>query len=299
MPYMAPLQHQILASKHRAMLQRIYRWLAFSHVTAPALPEGPALVLAAHYNGILDGIVYLQGNATLIPVLSSQWHRSALGRWLIPGLALTRAKDGANASGNLATFKAMLHALQAGGRLLFFPEGTSRLGRERLPVQRGAELLLRQIRSKAPDVPIYFAAANYENPTRWRSRVAVAIDGPHRIPDDKTDLNEWVAQGLLRGQDRAYAHTFVPRNPGLQRLRRLVAFVALWPAWPAAMASRWAIVRKADDTNVISLWRILGGVPAALLSLALLTTAAMVGGWGWIAPAAVASTLIGVTLWQS
>lgn len=278
-------------------LQRLYRWLAFSSVQAPALPDGPALVLSAHYNGILDGPVYLKMNGSLVPVLSSQWHRNALGRWLLPGFSLTRRKDTGDAADNLAVFRAMLQALRTGSSLLFFPEGTSRLGVERLPVQRGTVLLLRQMRDKLPDVPVYFAAAHYEHPTEWRSRVKVAFDGPHGVPRD-VELQQWVARGLLRAQNKAYGPAFEPRASVTRFLRGLLAPLALWPIWPAALVARWAIARKADDQNVIALWRILGGLPAALFCLVLWIAGSLLGGAVSLALAAPLSTLIGVSLWQ-
>jgi 1-acyl-sn-glycerol-3-phosphate acyltransferase len=289
-------------SSHAARMTRLYRWLCLDRVAAPTVPAGPGIVLAAHYNGLIDGFTYSALSPHIQGVVSAQWHRSALGRFLLPGIAVTRSKDqreGEGAGGNVAAFKAMLAALHAGEILLFFPEGTSCLGPQRLPVQRGTELLLRLARGELPELPVYFTAANYEALTAWRGRVAIALDGPYRVPEAKAGLSDWVAAGLLRAQDQALARTFPPRPDWLPPLRRGLARLALLPLLPAWLAARWAIRHKADDSNVISLWRMLGGVPAALLCWLAWAGAAMVLGAPWLALAVPVSSLVGVALWIS
>jgi len=286
---------------HTRFVTQLYRWLGFRlALPAPELPARGSVVLAAHYNGLLDGFVYTCLSARMLAVLSAQWHRTALGRLLLPGVAVTRSKDqreGEAAGSNTAAFKTMQSIVREGFPLLYFPEGTSRLGSERLPVQRGTELLLRRIRAEQPEVPVYFAAAHYDNPTRWRSRVALAVDGPHTIPAGKDGLAEWVAAGLLRAQSKAQALPLPACSGGLQLLRRMLAALALLPVLPAFFAARLAIRRCADDTNVISLWRLLGGVPAALLCWLLWAIVALVCSPLWLALAVPLLTLLGVALW--
>ena len=184
-------------ARHTARVTRLYRWLCFGRIqpAATILPDGPAVVLAAHYNGLLDGFVYCALSKHLLAVLSTQWHGSALGRFLLPGVGVVRSKEqekGASATGNTAAFKSMQAIVQAGHPLLFFPEGTSRLGPERLPVQRGTALLLKLAQGVQADMPVYFAAAHYEHPTCWRSRVSLALDGPHQLPAERDAWLEWV-----------------------------------------------------------------------------------------------------------
>lgn len=235
----------------------------------------------------------------LLGVISAQWHRSALGRVLLPAIAVTRGKDrrADEGGGNLGAFKAMLAGLDGNNALLYFPEGTSRLGPERLPVQRGTELLLRMARKEHPALPVYFAAANYEHPTLWRSRVRIALDGPHAIPEGRSGLGDWVTEGLLRAQSKALAQPFPQRPDWLPPLRRTVATLCLLPVAPAGLAARWAIRRKADDSNVISLWRLLGGVPAVLLCWLVWAGFGLATGQTWLALAVPLTTLIGVATW--
>lgn len=278
-------------------MSALYRWLAFDRVDTPVVAKGPAIILAAHYNGLLDGFVYSALSPRMLGVISAQWHRGALGRFLLPAIPVTRAKDEAGGSGNLAAFKAMLAGLAQGSDLLYFPEGTSRLSPERLPIQRGTELLLRMAHKEQPGLPVYFAAANYERPTLWRSRVRIALDGPHAIPESRAGLSDWVAEGLLRAQTNALAQPFPDRPAWLPRLRRALAALLLLPVAPARPASAWAIRRMADDSNVIALWRLLGGVPAVLLCWLAWAIAGLAVGPGWLTLGVPFSTLLGVAVW--
>lgn len=295
------MQTESLA-RRSARLTVLYRWTCFSLLPpVPTLPTGPAVILAAHYNGLLDGFVYSALSRNMLAVTAAQWHRTWLGRLLLPAVSVTRAKDrsrGIHGSSNTAAFRAMESVVQDGRQLLFFPEGTSRLGSERLPVQPGTVLLLSRIRRETPGTPVFFTAISYESPTRWRSRAALATDGPHQIPEDRANLSEWVAQGLLRAQKRALARSFPPRSALWLRTRRLLGGCLLLPVWPAWPASCWAIRRFADDDNVISLWRLLGGIPVALLCLLVWIIVAMLTAQWWLAPAAILSTLAGIWLWQ-
>lgn len=290
-------------ARHSACVSALYRWLGF-HLEhpVPTLPRQGAVVLAAHYNGLLDGFVYMALSRHMLATPSAQWHRTWLGRLLLPGVTIMRAKDrgeGATGASNTAAFKAMQSIVRDGHPLLFFPEGTSRLGRERLPVQAGTALLLSRVRRELPETPVFFTAANYENPTCWRSRVAVAIDGPHLIPEDRDSLVTWVEAGLLRAQENAYALPFPPRVTPLLRLRQLLGTCLLLPVFPVWPATRWAIRRFADDRNVISLWRLLAGAPVVLLCWLAWALAALLLMQWWLIPAVILSTLLGILLWQS
>ena len=308
------MQIEIVA-RHSACVAALYRWLGF-HLerpvpvvpNRPAKAESGAVVLAAHYNGLMDGFVYMALSHQMLATPSAQWHRTWLGRLLIPGVTITRAKDrerdkdkseaGSGAS-NTAAFKTMQSVVRAGHPLLFFPEGTSRLGRERLPVQGGTALLLSRVRRELPDTPVFFTAAHYEQPTLWRSRVAVALDGPHHIPEDRDSLVAWVEAGLLRAQEKAYALPFAARSATLLRLRQLLGTCLLLPVFPVWPATRWAIHRFADDSNVISLWRLLAGAPVVVVCwLAWVLVALLTAQW-WLIPAVILSTLLGILLWQS
>jgi 1-acyl-sn-glycerol-3-phosphate acyltransferase len=280
------------SSGYSSFVLRVYRWLWLGRIASrrPDIPPG-ALVLAAHYNGLVDGFVYGSQLPPARAVVSVQWHRSFLGRVLFPGIAVQRAKDAGKGGDNLHAFRQMTAALAAGDRLLFFPEGTSRLGLARLPIGRGTLLLLKSVRRCSPPPPIFFCAAHYHTPTRWRSHVSLGWIGPLQLPESPAADESWVTEHLLAAQTAAYARPS-PRVVGLTSLGALLAAPYL-PVWAVA---GWLAHRIADDDNVISLWKFLAGVPLTVGALVLYTgVAAGLGLPLWLP---LASLLGGALLWN-
>jgi hypothetical protein len=262
------------SSSYSGFVMRVYRWIWLGRIASarPEIPRG-SLVLAAHYNGLVDGFVYGSQLPPARAIISVQWHRTFLGRMLFPGIAVQRAKDAGKGGDNLHAFRQMTAALAASERLLFFPEGTSRLGPERLPIARGTLLLLKSIRRCNPPPPVFFCAARYHSPTRWRSHVTVGWTGPVTLPGSAADDEPWVTKHLLDAQTAAYAQPS-PRTLGLTPVAAVLAAPYL-PLW--AVVS-WLAHRVADDDNVISLWKFLFGVPLTLLALVLYTAFAPIAG---------------------
>jgi hypothetical protein len=256
---------------HSSFVTAVYRWIWLGRIDGqtPPLPPG-AVVLAAHYNGAVDGFTYGSQLPPFFAVVSMQWHRTPLGRWLVPGIAVQRAKDGSGGGRNLSAFRAIVGRLRAGERLLFFPEGTSQLGLERLPVQPGTLLLFRQLRREAISPAIFFTAARYDQPTLWRSSVALAWVGPLALPASAGDDARFVTDGLLAAQSAACARP-VPRASRTAWLAPVVALPFL-PTW--WLVARLA-ARTADDRNVIALWKFIFGVPLTVLNLLGLTLLAL------------------------
>lgn len=280
------------SSRYSRLVLRLYRWIWLGRVDSdtPSIPPR-AIVFAAHYNGAVDGMAYGSQIPPARGVVSVQWHQHLIGRLMFPGISVQRAKDadkgGAN---NIAAFREMIDCLAEDDRLLFFPEGTSRLGTARLPIGRGTLLLLRRARSLNPPPQVFFCAAHYHDPTRWRSDVSLGWVGPVPMPAPASD-EAWVTANLLEAQTRAYARP-APRRLGLAWLAGTCALPYL-PVW--ALVSGLAH-RTADDDNVIGLWKFLFGVPATALSLLLYTVLAIVLGVPVWLPAA--SLLMGWLLWN-
>lgn len=281
-----------------ALLSRVYRWIWIGriHRGRPLFPPG-SLILAAHYNGAIDGFVYGSQLPPFLGVVSSQWHGSLIGRWLIPGIALVRAKDRGSNNSNAGSFRRMLAALAQGDCLLYFPEGTSQLGLDRLPVRRGTLLLLQQLQSKAPETPIFFAAANYHQPTLWRSSVVLGWIGPITLPRSGGIDESWVSQYLLKAQSMAHA-VDATSNPGRLHRRPNVLGIALaFPYVPVWIATSFLARRIADEDNVIALWKFLLGVPATLIATTLYIAGAFqLGVPAWLP---IASLICGAVLWRS
>lgn len=285
-------------AKWSALLARVYGWIWLRriHPSPPALPRG-SLVLAAHYNGAIDGFVYGSQLPSFLSVVSSQWHRSILGRWLIPGIPLVRAKDRGSGGSNAGSFRRMVAALADGDCLLYFPEGTSRLGTERLPVRRGTLLLLQQLRAKTPQTPIWFAAAHYREPTLWRSSVTLGWVGPLSLPTPSNLDETWVSENLLKAQSIAYASIpSTPSRPPQSRPNGLGIALAC-PYLPVWLAISFLAHRIADEDHVIALWKFLLGVPATVLAAIVYTACAF--HWGVPSWIPLASLVLGTLLWRS
>ncbi len=89
-----------------------------------------------------------------------------------------------------------------------------------------------------------------------------------------------------------------PRNSAPTDLLALMVLAALWLAavlaqFPVIAAAGLAARRMADGSNVVSLWRILAGMPACLLWNSLLLAMGIACGVPWIAPLALALGWIG------
>jgi 1-acyl-sn-glycerol-3-phosphate acyltransferase len=278
-------------SLHSRLVCGCYRriWLGRVASPTPPLPPG-SLVLAGHYNGAVDGFAYGSQIPPFVAVISAQWHRSALGRALLPGISVQRAKDGVSGAANLGAFRAVLGRLRSGDRILFFPEGTSRLGRERLPVQPGTLLLLRQARKAPVPPPVFFASARYDEPQAWRSSVSIGWVGPVGLPGEPALDAEWVASGLMRAQEAADA---MPVPGG--RPHRILAPLAALPYLPVWILVSALARRRADGDNVVALWRFLFGVPLTLAALCIYTLLCGAAGWPLWAP--FASLAAGWLLW--
>jgi 1-acyl-sn-glycerol-3-phosphate acyltransferase len=164
-------------------LYRALARFAFHRVTRSGHPvprSGAVLYVGIHRNGAIDGAVYQQIDAGMAMTLSSQLRRKTWMRAIFDGIELVRAKDrqadGTRVS-NAASFDKCAAHLAHGGRLLFFPEGTSALGARHLPFHPGVARLIYETLQRTPSLTIVPLAAHYEDPTRFQSDVDVLI-GP-------------------------------------------------------------------------------------------------------------------------
>lgn len=165
-----------------------------------AIPTtGSVLFVATHRNGAFDAAAYSQAAPGAVAVVSAQLHRSLLGRWLFPGIAVSRAKDKARGIyvDNTLAIKQCIKQLKGGGRLLIMPEGTSKLGFRHLPFQRGAARILAASITDGVEPVIVPLAVHYEDATIWQSRVEVLI-GPALRPqtNDEKALHHLIVDAL-------------------------------------------------------------------------------------------------------
>jgi len=151
--------------------------------------SGPILYVATHRNGALDAAAYKVAVKNIVPIVSAQLQRSAIGRFLFQGIPVARAKDrerGIQADNALA-MTSSLEVLKNNGQLFVMPEGTSTLGHTHLPFHRGAARIAHAAIEAGVKLTIIPLAVHYEDPTVWQSRVEVLVGNPVQ-PNANADI---------------------------------------------------------------------------------------------------------------
>lgn len=182
-------------------VHRVLYWLArqlcFSRVTVFGLPhtpgDGPVLYVGLHRNGALDAIPYLKAVPGAAYLVSAQLHRSAIGRFLFPGIPVARSKDrdrGIVADNDEGIMRCVRH-LVSGGELFVMPEGTSSLGPRHLPFKPGAAWIAHEVLARGTSLTMVPFAVHYECAWEWQSRVEV-VAGPAFVlkPEDQHSVRE-------------------------------------------------------------------------------------------------------------
>lgn len=177
----------ITANRFHLTFYKAVQFLCFNRIVvrnAERLPTGgPTIHLGLHRNGALDGAVYLRAVPHAAYMLSAQLHRSALGRLLLPGIAVSRQKDRARgiAASNKAAMKRCVDHLADGGQLFIMPEGTSTLGPRHLPFQPGVANIAIEALRRGTAVTLVPLAIHYECAWEWQSRVEIVVGEPFRL----------------------------------------------------------------------------------------------------------------------
>ena len=200
------------------------------------LPDsGPVLYVALHRNGVVDGLAYMRTVPQALPMVSAQWHRSALGRFFFAGIAVARDKDRKRAIAvrnavppgetgtdhNAAALSSCVDHLSHGGELLICPEGTSSLGPQPLPFKSGAARVAQTALQRGIPLKVVALGIFYERAWEWQSRVQVVVGetySPGR--DDNLDVVQNKVCALLL----AVAERF--DSPAAQEQAEALAYAA-------------------------------------------------------------------------
>ncbi|MGB1026568.1 MAG: 1-acyl-sn-glycerol-3-phosphate acyltransferase, partial [Rhodospirillaceae bacterium] len=241
-----------------------------------------------------------------VPVLSTNLHRSWLGKILFPGLSVSRAKDRAqgstNARANLAALERCVETLAANHDVLIFPEGTSALGPVPLPFETGAASLAQRFLKTHSQLTIVPLSVRYDAPWSYGSTAEVLAGPPITVhsadikagQDGKTVLHQQFSEALETLFHRHHfgdADLTIRHRQPWQTVLGLCSLplcaLALLLCAPALLAGFGAGRLLADGPNVISLWRVLIGgpvllfwLPLLLLALGLLTSPLIAAGAG-------------------
>jgi glycerol-3-phosphate O-acyltransferase/dihydroxyacetone phosphate acyltransferase len=161
---------------------RIYTLVLFKNVEVEgsASHDGPRLIVANHFGGLVDAIVvvralgglpYIVAKSTLFNPLPLKLILRALG--VVP---VYRRMDHSDVSKNTSSFDEVAKVLAKGRTVLIFPEGTVTDTQELQKVRTGAaRMALSAIESGVENLAIIPVGITYEDKVSSRSRVLVEV----------------------------------------------------------------------------------------------------------------------------
>ena len=169
---------------------RVYTLVMFKKVavTGPTTADGPRLVVANHFGGLVDAIVvvralgglpHIVAKSTLFKTIPIRWILRALG--VVP---VYRRSDHSDMSKNASSFHEVTKVLAKGRTVLIFPEGTVTDSQELQKVRTGAaRMALNAIDAGVENLEIVPLGITYEDKVASRSRVLVEVGD--RITDEE------------------------------------------------------------------------------------------------------------------
>lgn len=213
------------------------------------LPQhGSTVFVLNHPNGILDPVVLM----AVIGRPVTFWSKSTL--FAVPVLGRIAARFGAEpifrkadlglpggaadaedmGRRNETTFARCIAVLRAGGALALFPEGLTHSEPRLFPMRTGAaRMALRAAREGGWDRSVRVVPVGlwYENNTRFRTAVLVAVGKPFAVNDyaDQYELDARVAVGAVTGRIEESLRRVVLEAENSQ-LFRAIPVVAAWTA---------------------------------------------------------------------
>ncbi|MEA2023545.1 MAG: 1-acyl-sn-glycerol-3-phosphate acyltransferase, partial [Actinomycetota bacterium] len=169
---------------------RVYTLVLFKgvEVDGSADHDGPRLIVANHFGGLVDAIVVVQalGGLPHIVAKSTLFKRLPLrlGLRALGVVPVYRQADHSDMGKNASSFDEVAKVLAKGQTVLIFPEGTVTDTQELQKVRTGAaRMALRAIEIGVEDLAIIPLGITYEDKVSSRSRVLVEVG--ERIDEDE------------------------------------------------------------------------------------------------------------------
>jgi 1-acyl-sn-glycerol-3-phosphate acyltransferase len=169
------------------------------HGSAPER-RGGILFVGLHRNGAIDGWVHLTalgGDAVFL--VGANLRRNPFTRPFAVGIAVERAKDAGDRSGNPAALEGALAYLRRGGDVFVYPEGTSSLGPSPLPFHLGAARIAAAAIARGIDLRVIPVGIDYAAPATPGSTVDVIVGPIVELPrEDGASMLEAVHAAISR-----------------------------------------------------------------------------------------------------
>lgn len=161
-------------------------------VVGSAEHDGPRLIVANHFGGLVDAIVVVRALGGLPHIVAKSTLFKPLPLRLVLRLLgvvpVYRRSDRSDTAKNTSSFDEVAKALKRGRSVLIFPEGTVTDTQELQTVRTGAaRMALRAMEVGTRDLAIVPIGITYEDKVSTRSRVLVEI-GPHIADGEIRDL---------------------------------------------------------------------------------------------------------------
>jgi len=178
---------RILAWMARLLVRTFYR---VERIGRPLVEEGPVVLVGNHANGLVDPALFVAESRRPVRFLAKHtlFELPVLGAIArsLGAIPIYRRKDGVGTERNEEAYAATHEALEAGGVLGLFPEGTSHSGPRLLPFKTGAARIALGAEARAGfelGLRIQPIGLHYEDRARFRSRVTVWGGEPFGVGD--------------------------------------------------------------------------------------------------------------------
>lgn len=233
------------------------------------LPEEPSFYISNHRNGAVDGlIIFSIFKQKLKAVIGKNLTKSAFMRLFFKGqIEIYRyPKTMEEMRHNRRELNRIQTEIEEGTNILMFPEGTSHLGRGLLEIRKGVAHVVTTLKDRKV-VPI---GLHYEKGWSFRSNVMIHIGEPFTISGKNTGeiVNE-IKKQMERVYDDDYQFPKPKRNVFLGICLTPIILLFYLANLIALLIPYFVAKKCADDVNVITLWRLLSGIPAFFLQLIL------------------------------